>query len=500
MDSDFGSACGADPGDRFCRLCFGDEEVNGSMRRLFPEDGRPDREILWKILECTTLKLTFDDDHPAKVCDRCVERMDDFCDYRMQCLRNDKRINGRRLERKRTRNDSCTEQTAPGSPPKRQAHLHSSSTPLVIKAFVEDPLDSFSAEYVDEAEFEDEDGEQQSSAIVKEEYTTADEDRALLEFSLGHMADGANSEEYEESERDQQLGQGGSVKQKKKRTKKILMFEDYAYLLLSSRPKCDSISWACYHRKSLQCGATIGTKANGQVLGHILRSHNHPPEQLTKKALKAVIVHAFRMEEEVYLEDPYEIVRSRMGGDVLLYGGDRYTYSHSRKDGCRIWKCGAHRRCTVSIYMTADGKLFKMSNSEHTLEKILPRFKIAESTPTTSSNASRASLSDVSANIELEFPNPVGSFNYKIVKNNNKRDVLMYEGDRYRFYYKKTNGWTVWRCTVSKACQAMIYQLLDESVAVLGETVHDHLHTIGGKKKRPNSARMVNCPTSEESG
>uniref|UniRef100_A0A1Q3F5J4 ZAD domain-containing protein n=1 Tax=Culex tarsalis TaxID=7177 RepID=A0A1Q3F5J4_CULTA len=500
MDSSSGSTSGVVPGtsgaasegDHFCRLCFSDEELNGTMRRLFPENCRPDRDLLWKILECTSLKLTFDDDHPAKICERCIERMDDFCDYRMQCLRNDKRINSRRLERKRSHDGSRTEPP----PPRTEPHLEG-SIPVVIKQFEEDPLESFTAEYVDETEFED-DEEQQPLTVVKEEYTTADEDRALLQFSLDYAANSDPEEEDEQSAGKDQPSETGEVKQKKKRTKKILMFEDYAYLLLSSRPKIDSISWACYHRKSLECRATIGTKANGQILGHILRSHNHPPIQLEKKALKAVIVHAFRVEVEVDLEGPYEIVRSRMGGDVLLYGGDRYAYSHSRKDGCRIWKCGTHRRCPVSIYMTPEGKIFKMSNTQHTTEKILPRYKIADSPglgPMTGEG--RATLSDVSANIEQQFPNPVGTFNYKIVKNANKRNVLMYEGDRYKFYYKKTNGWTVWRCTVSKACQAMIYQLLDESVAVLGETTHDHLHTTGGKKRRTNS--LANCPTSEDS-
>lgn len=272
----------------------------------------------------------------------------------------------------------------------------------------------------------------------------------------------------ENAETDEDIDQPVTVK--KRRIRKVLLHDGHTYQLLSSRPKCDSITWGCIWRRSKACKGTIGTRASGLILGNVIPQHNHPPQPIESKQRKAVIIHAYREIENVYLEEPYEIIKNRIGADMLKYGGDRYPYSHSRKDGCRIWKCSSHRNCKVSIYLCPDGRIFKLANSQHSEEKIQQK-----RSRTTLDN--EPTVSDVSSNIEEIYPKPVGTFNYKIVKNANKRNVLIYEGDRYTFYYKKTNGWVVWRCTVSKGCLAMIYQLCDDSVVVLGETTHNHLKT-----------------------
>ncbi|XP_065077786.1 uncharacterized protein LOC135701011 [Ochlerotatus camptorhynchus] len=435
-----------DEWDGFCRLCF--SEANG-MVQLFPEDNSPDRDLLWKILECTTLKLTFDTDHTARICLECIQCMTDFCDYRMQCLRNDKRISTRR-QRKRTYSHIQ----------KHPEELNVLEQPEVDspEEFRADPLDEYEDCHEDSVDDVEEDDHLQPNAnpsSIKEELTI--EDDHLMNTVV----------ENDSVDTDEATDQPEKVK--KKRIRKVLLHDGHTYQLLSSRPKCDSITWGCIWRKSKACKGTIGTRASGLILGNVIPQHNHPPQPVESKQRKAVIIHAYREVENIYLDEPYEITRNRIGADMLMYNGDRYPYSHSRKDGCRIWKCSSHRNCKVSIYLCPDGRIFKLANSQHS------DVKIQQKRSRTMDN--EATVSDISSNIEDIYPEPVGTFNYKIVKNANKRNVLIYGGDRYTFYYKKTNGWVVWRCTVSKGCLAMIYQLRDDSVVVLGDTTHNHLKT-----------------------
>ncbi|XP_055586370.1 uncharacterized protein LOC129739022 [Uranotaenia lowii] len=479
-------ACGE--WDSFCRLCF---DCSIDMLQIFPGNARPDRDLLWKVLECTTLKLNFEDDSSAQICKHCIDKMDDFCDYRMLCLRNDRQIKRKRqLQQQNTYSRSrkvevipieqlppTYEITPPSSIKRRKLSSHEQAVDM------DDPLEDF----LDAGEAEDElaedhgrneseneeELEPNSSFTIKREQCYVQGTRqgieVEIEFQNSTRPGSAEAEERMSDEIDHQEAQ--QVREKKKRTRKILLYEEHAYQLLSSRPRCDSITWGCIFRKSRDCKATIGTKASGQILGNLIPQHNHLAEPFENKKPKAVLINAFRDVENIYLEEPYEIMKNRLGGDVLMYTGDRYSYSHSRKDGCRIWKCTTHRGCMVNIYLLPDGRIYKLENASHTDEKIQLRRSLPPD--------QQLSLSDLSGNIEERFPNPKGTFNYKIIKNMNKRNVLIYEGDRYTFYYRKTNGWIVWRCTVSKACQAMIYQLADESVVVLGETTHNHQKTIG---------------------
>ncbi|XP_055616286.1 uncharacterized protein LOC129762237 [Toxorhynchites rutilus septentrionalis] len=432
--------------DNICRLCCGHTD---NMTKLFPENKAPNRDLLWMILECTTLRITFNEDSTAQVCQECIQKVNDFCEYRLQCLRNDKKLKYPRKRRIISRICSPL-----GDDQKSFKQLDE---------IVDDPLENNYQNSIERIEGED--SRQSNSGLAmafKKTYNDEDNSCSLsLQRSNGH------GKIQGKSPTNESINQHQKLHEKKKRFRKVLLYEGYAYQLLSSRPKFDSITWSCCWRKLKECKGTIGTKANGQILGSILPQHNHPPEPFENKEPKTVLIHAFREVDNVYLNEPYEIIKNRTGGDVLLYGGDRYTYSHSRKDGCRIWKCNSHRSCTVSIYLCIDGRIFKLADSVHSKDKI-------QSKRERSINRGQ-SLSDISANVEEVYPNPSGTFNYKIIKNANKRNVLIYQGDRYSFYYRKTNGWIVWRCTVSKVCQAMIYQLADESVVVLGETTHNHL-------------------------
>uniref|UniRef100_A0A2M4BD16 Putative ovo n=1 Tax=Anopheles marajoara TaxID=58244 RepID=A0A2M4BD16_9DIPT len=110
--------------DRCCRLCLSGEELNCS---LFPDDtgheathhpthrghsatpahhhhhngadAAADRreQIIEMILECTSIQLTLEQDYPAKVCEKCVETLDKFYQYRRRCLLNDQILRAERL-------------------------------------------------------------------------------------------------------------------------------------------------------------------------------------------------------------------------------------------------------------------------------------------------------------------------------------------------------------------------------------------------------------------
>ncbi|XP_050068795.1 zinc finger protein 853-like [Anopheles maculipalpis] len=86
-----------------CRLCLSaDDELSCS---LYPHpDGTSDslrtERLIEMILECTSIQITLEEDYSAKVCEKCVETVDKFYQYRRRCLANDQIL---RHERQRTR-------------------------------------------------------------------------------------------------------------------------------------------------------------------------------------------------------------------------------------------------------------------------------------------------------------------------------------------------------------------------------------------------------------
>uniref|UniRef100_A0A182N6R7 ZAD domain-containing protein n=1 Tax=Anopheles dirus TaxID=7168 RepID=A0A182N6R7_9DIPT len=64
-----------------------------------PAHHRTER-LIEMILECTSIQITLEEDYPAKVCEKCVETLDKFYQYRRRCLANDQIL---RTERQRLR-------------------------------------------------------------------------------------------------------------------------------------------------------------------------------------------------------------------------------------------------------------------------------------------------------------------------------------------------------------------------------------------------------------
>ncbi|XP_058812103.1 protein sister of odd and bowel-like [Topomyia yanbarensis] len=76
-----------------CRLCFSVEDLTCS---LFLSEGVPSREVIDMILECTSIRITLEEDYPSKVCEKCLETLDKFYHYRQRCLQNDKILKSQR--------------------------------------------------------------------------------------------------------------------------------------------------------------------------------------------------------------------------------------------------------------------------------------------------------------------------------------------------------------------------------------------------------------------
>lgn len=76
-----------------CRLCFSADDLTCP---LFHSEGDPSREMIDIILECTSIQITLEDDYPSKVCEKCVETLDKFHQYRRRCLENDRILKSQR--------------------------------------------------------------------------------------------------------------------------------------------------------------------------------------------------------------------------------------------------------------------------------------------------------------------------------------------------------------------------------------------------------------------
>uniref|UniRef100_A0A182IUT0 Protein krueppel n=1 Tax=Anopheles atroparvus TaxID=41427 RepID=A0A182IUT0_ANOAO len=101
-----------------CRLCFADEDDERSGCRLFPGASHhpatgqhPAAKLIEMILECTSIQITLEEDYPAKVCEKCVETLDKFYQYRRRCLLNDQIL---RTERQAAATTSTTTTTTTG--------------------------------------------------------------------------------------------------------------------------------------------------------------------------------------------------------------------------------------------------------------------------------------------------------------------------------------------------------------------------------------------------
>lgn len=93
----------------FCRLCAAEAALGVMLHPLFPPgDDDPKDELVRMIDVLTSVTLTRTQDSAAVVCDKCLQMLDLFCQFREECLRQDVMIRTRReLEKERLREEAA---------------------------------------------------------------------------------------------------------------------------------------------------------------------------------------------------------------------------------------------------------------------------------------------------------------------------------------------------------------------------------------------------------
>ncbi|XP_058130703.1 ras-responsive element-binding protein 1-like [Anopheles ziemanni] len=144
-----------------CRLCFSDEDELSCS--LFPDAHHPATdqqhpvraaaELLEMILECTSIQITLEEDYPAKVCEKCVETLDKFYQYRRRCLHNDRILRAERRAATTTtghkNNDDGSSGTAVETESSRRRSQPSSPSPLLVPTIRIKSEPAFSVERLD---------------------------------------------------------------------------------------------------------------------------------------------------------------------------------------------------------------------------------------------------------------------------------------------------------------------------------------------------------------
>uniref|UniRef100_A0A182K312 Protein krueppel n=1 Tax=Anopheles christyi TaxID=43041 RepID=A0A182K312_9DIPT len=69
-----------------CRLCL--SEGHGHLQPVFYAQDSPDEILQQKILELTTVEITYANDFPTSVCMECLTKLDEFTLFRRQCIDN----------------------------------------------------------------------------------------------------------------------------------------------------------------------------------------------------------------------------------------------------------------------------------------------------------------------------------------------------------------------------------------------------------------------------
>lgn len=81
----------------FCRLCATEGVLGVMLHPLFPPgDDDPKDELVRMIDVLTSVTLTRTQDSGAVICDKCLQMLDLFCQFREECLRQDVMIRTRR--------------------------------------------------------------------------------------------------------------------------------------------------------------------------------------------------------------------------------------------------------------------------------------------------------------------------------------------------------------------------------------------------------------------
>lgn len=92
----------------FCRLCAAEAGLGVMLHPLFPPgDDDPKDELVRMIDVLTSVTMTRTQDSGAVICDKCLQMLDLFCQFREECLRQDVMIRTRReMDKERRREEA----------------------------------------------------------------------------------------------------------------------------------------------------------------------------------------------------------------------------------------------------------------------------------------------------------------------------------------------------------------------------------------------------------
>lgn len=93
----------------FCRLCAAEAALGVMLHPLFPPgDDDPKDELVRMIDVLTSVTLNRTQDSAAVICDKCLQMLDLFCQFREECLRQDVMIRTRReLDKERRQEEAA---------------------------------------------------------------------------------------------------------------------------------------------------------------------------------------------------------------------------------------------------------------------------------------------------------------------------------------------------------------------------------------------------------
>ncbi|XP_055533683.1 zinc finger protein 236-like isoform X2 [Wyeomyia smithii] len=72
-----------------CRLCLAEGSTNSRLQPVYYSKDAPDEPLIQKILELTTIQVTYATDFPSSICLGCKSKLEEYHMFRRRCIEND---------------------------------------------------------------------------------------------------------------------------------------------------------------------------------------------------------------------------------------------------------------------------------------------------------------------------------------------------------------------------------------------------------------------------
>ncbi|KAL1395934.1 hypothetical protein pipiens_010875, partial [Culex pipiens pipiens] len=290
-------------------------------------------------------------------------------------------------------------------------------------------------------------------------------------------------------------------RRKNSRPPKIAIYEGYHYKYCHARPE-GTFYWRCVlkNEESVNCPASLHTKATFEFLNFNDQTHNHDPPAESVK-LENAIVCMIKPSQKPPTVPPvgstdFQLVKSGQKREFLIYQGYRYYFQYESKNGKRSYRCTMFRNCPAGAFLMPDNTIAEAKNFVHThpptenLEKYVTKDSLITSPIKDVDGQPRrqqqtlvqSGAFPMLAEQQPPEPRPVGTSEeiarangYKIILNYKNKEILIYNGWRYFVDYKKKNGGGVWRCSSHRLCRGAVHLFPDGSINYAKLVDHNHM-------------------------